>query len=385
MKTAKHLKKILMNNLKKLATEKGNFLFDPQKDFSRSGPLDFSSVMELILTMECGTLKEELLKFFDFDPDTVSASAFVQARSKISFLAFEKLFDMFNHSSKKEYLYKGYGLIAIDGSSIPISYDRNDTETFCPAGHEDVKGYNAFHITAAYDLLEHTYDDLVIQGEACMNENGAFNGLVDRSTYPHHVIFIADRGFESFNSFVHVMKKDQYFLIRVKDIHSRTSVARSFGLPEGEFDLDVKRIFTRRYTNEIKAHPEIYKFMPQKQRFDFFGDNKFFEYAIGLNAFHAKKRNSIKQEIYARLILYNFCERVVRNIKIKDTKRKYEYQINFTNAFRILREFLKKKGKIHLPNVEVLIAKEILPIRPGRSDPRKIRPKSMVYFNYRFN
>ena len=435
MKTAKHLKKILMNNLKKLATEKGIFLFDPQKDFSRSGPLDFSSVMELILTMECGTLKEELLKFFDFDPDTVSASAFVQARSKISFLAFEKLFDMFNHSSKKEYLYKGYGLIAIDGSSIPISYDRNDTETLCPAGHEDVKGYNAFHITAAYDLLEHTYDDLVIQGEACMNENGAFNELVDRSTYPHHVIFIADRGFESFNSFVHVMKKDQYFLIRVKDIHSRTSVARSFGLPEGEFDLDVKRIFTRRYTNEIKAHPEIYKFMPQKQRFDFFGDNKFFDfecrvvrfkitedtyetiftnldrdefppdeikklsnmrwgietsfrqlkYAIGLNAFHAKKRNSIKQEIYARLILYNFCERVVRNIKIKDTKRKYEYQINFTNAFRILREFLKKKGKIHLPNVEVLIAKEILPIRPGRSDPRKIRPKSMVYFNYRFN
>ena len=106
MKTAKHLKKILMNNLKKLATEKGNFLFDPQKDFSRSGPLDFSSVMELILTMECGTLKEELLKFFDFDPDTVSASAFVQARSKISFLAFEKLFDMFNHSSKKNIFIK---------------------------------------------------------------------------------------------------------------------------------------------------------------------------------------------------------------------------------------------------------------------------------------
>ena len=30
------------------------------------------------------------------------------------------------------------------------------------------------------------------------------------------------------------------------------------------------------------------------------------KYAIGLSALHSKKRESIKQEIYARLLLYNF-------------------------------------------------------------------------------
>lgn len=40
-----------------------------------------------------------------------------------------------------------------------------------------------------------------------------------------------------------------------------------------------------------------------------FGELK---YAIGLNTFHARKRELIKQEIYARLILHNFCERIIK-------------------------------------------------------------------------
>ncbi|WP_423838512.1 transposase [Thomasclavelia cocleata] len=45
------------------------------------------------------------------------------------------------------------------------------------------------------------------------------------------------------------------------------------------------------------------------------------KYALGLNALHSKKRKLIQQEIYARLILYNFCQRVVQVIKIP----KYNY------------------------------------------------------------
>lgn len=83
-------------------------------------------------------------------------------------------------------------------------------------------------------------------------------------------IFIADRGYESINSFVKVGMKNHKYLIRVKDIHSRTSVLRSFGpFPDAEFDMHVRRTLTTKQTNEIKAHPEIYKFVPKNQRFDF--------------------------------------------------------------------------------------------------------------------
>ena len=110
-----------------------------------------------------------------------------------------------------------------------------------------------------------------------------------------------------------------------------------------------------------------------------------FKYAIGLNALHAKKRELIQQEIYARMLMYNFCQRIVQEIKIpKKDRIKYTYQVNFTRSVHIIREFLRKKGGKN-PPVEHLIAKEILPIRPGRKYKRQDRPKTVVYFNYRYN
>jgi len=44
-----------------------------------------------------------------------------------------------------------------------------------------------------------------------------------------------------------------------------------------------------------------------------------------------------------------------------------------------------KKGGKHPPDIESILSKEIEPIRPGRTNSRKIKPKSVVYFTYRFN
>lgn len=112
------------------------------------------------------------------------------------------------------------------------------------------------------------------------------------------------------------------------------------------------------------------------------------KYAVGMNAFHSKKRELIKQELYARLIFYNISEQIMRNVQPKQAKKKrvYEYQINFTRAFHNIRIFLKhKKGGTRPPDIESMIAKEIEPIRPGRSDPRKVRRQPIVCFVYRLN
>ncbi|WP_418518073.1 hypothetical protein [Holdemanella porci] len=85
------------------------------------------------------------------------------------------------------------------------------------------------------------------------------------------------------------------------------------------------------------------------------------KYHLDLNALHSKKRMFIEQEIYAKLVLYNFCSRVSNNIKIKE------------------------KGGKNPPDIESLIAKEILPIRPNRQNERKVKAKSPVSFNYRYD
>ena len=72
-----------------------------------------------------------------------------------------------------------------------------------------------------------------------MNENEAFFQLVDRYK-GNNAIFIADRNYESFNGFEHVVQSGNKYLIRVKDIGSKTSITQSFGpFEDTEFDIDV--------------------------------------------------------------------------------------------------------------------------------------------------
>ena len=91
----------------------------------------------------------------------------------------------------------------------------------------------------------------------------------------------------------------------------------------------------------------------------------------------------IKQEIFAQLVLYNFREIITTHVVILQKDSKYVYQINYTMAIHVCRYFLRCIPDISPPNVELLLQKLLLPVRPGRSDPRKVTPKSVVSFLYR--
>ena len=93
------------------------------------------------------------------------------------------------------------------------------------------------------------------------------------------------------------------------------------------------------------------------------------------------KKVEFVQEIYARLILYNYCELITMHVIIQQKSSKHVYQMNYTIAIHICRYFLR--NDISPPDVETLIQKNLLPVRPGRSDPRKVKPKSAVSFLYR--
>jgi hypothetical protein len=75
-------------------------------------------------------------------------------------------------------------------------------------------------------------------------------------------------------------------------------------------------------------------------------------------SFHSKKVEFILQEIFARLVMYNFSV-----------------------AAHICREYFL--GRVTPPNIEALISRYITPIRPGRSRPRNMIPKSTISLMYR--
>ena len=92
------------------------------------------------------------------------------------------------------------------------------------------------------------------------------------------------------------------------------------------------------------------------------------KYILGLSAFHSKQENSILQEIYARLVMYNL---------------KYRLQINFTQATKICLNFFRYKGKEPPYDIEATIQRFLLPIRPNRKRQRVSVSTCVVSFNYR--
>ncbi|MBU2704197.1 hypothetical protein Ga0466249_005351 [Sporomusaceae bacterium BoRhaA] len=425
------VKRVLLGKIQEMAACPGPFVRNPDSDFTRKRKLDFETTIRCLIAMESGSLKKELLELFHYNLDTATASAFNQQREKILPEALEFLFREFSNAFAQYQTYRGYRLLACDGTDLNIARNPSDQENYFQSNPGE-KGFNQLHLNALYDLCSRRYMDAVIQPGRKNNECRAMTDMIDRCVSGHKTIFIADRGYEAYNTFAHAERRDMYYLIRVRE--TGRSMVASFGLPQTDsFDTQVHLTLTRKQTARARACSGLYKFLPANSTFDYLEQSDFYpitlrvvrfplstdtyecvitnlprdafptdelkklyamrwgietsfrelKYAIGLSCFHAKKVEYIKQEIFARLLLYNFCEIITTHVVIQQKDTKHVYQVNYTLAIHLCRHFLRFPTDISPPNVEMLIQKNLLPVRPGRSDPRKVKPKAAVSFLYR--
>jgi len=428
------IKEKLLSLIKSLDQRKEHFVKNPRKDFTRKRKLPFETIVALVLSMGGGSLGNELLEYFNYNIATVSSSAFTQMRSKLLPKTFKVLLHEFTNSFNSYRTFKGYRLIAVDGSDLLIPHDPNNKETYFQSTPNS-KGFNLIHVNAMYDLINKIYIDASVQLGRKKHETKALIDMVVESPLDGDVLLLADRGYESYNVFAHIMEKDWKFLIRVKNTKSK-SMLSTFDLPDsGEFDIHIQRILTRKQTNAIKAQPGVYKFIPKASTFDFFNPrgNPFYKMAfrvvrvmledgsyqsfitnldakeftinqirelyhmrwgietsfrdlkhtLALTHFHTKKMECITQEIFAKMVMYNFCSIITSHVVIQKKQRKHGYQINFSKAINICKYFFRLRNNPHPPDVEALIQKYVLPIRKGRSNPRKVKFRTFVSFNYR--
>ena len=406
----------------------------------KSRKLDFKEDMKILLVCGAASMKKELYEYFDYDIDTVSLPGFIRSRAKIKEEAFKELMDRMNKAYPCDKKYMGYRLLSVDGCDLTIPTDRNDKETYEQYINE--RGFNNYHLNCLFDLMNHRYIDNITQTLKKKNEIEAMWTMAERYN-GEKAIFIADRNYATFNNMEHIKKTGHKFLIRVKDIHSGTSLLKSFrSLPkQGEFDEDVHITFTKRQTNEIKAHPETYKIIVSNQRFDFLdSENHFYDadyrvvrikidgsveeyeslitnldrkifpaeeikklyklrwdievsyrhlkYSVELNALHSKRRDFIRQEIWARLVMFNISTIIIDYVtdhKLTKKERRLEYKVNITMAVFFTKHFMTIRKGGDPPDLESLIAKEILPVRDDRHYTRNVRSQGFVSFGYRFN
>jgi len=432
-KPCEAIKGKLLSIIREMSASPGMFVKTPGRDFTRNRKLSFETMMRLLLGMGGGSLQTELLEHSGYATDTATSSAFIQQRSKLLPFALEFLLHKFTLSFSDMRLHKGYRLLAADGSDFHAPTNAGEPENFLQHRPGE-KGFNLFHLNALYDLCNRVYVDALIQNKREANENKALTALVDRSGITGRVIVIADRGYESYNNLAHIERKGWNYLIRIKDIGGSGLLTGIEVAQDSEFDVTTQRILTKKQTYQVKSRSE-FRLIPSKSTFDFLdlNENKFYpitlrivrfrisddasetivtnlerdlfppdelkrlyamrwgietsfrelKYAVGLSAFHSKKMTYIVQEVFARLIMYNFSERIATHVVLLQKERRYAYLINFTIAIRICRHFFRCWDSLHPPDVEALIAKHLLPVRPDRRFPRNVRFRQAVSFLYR--
>lgn len=421
------IKSYLNNAISDVSSRISSYVVDSSKDLTRHKKLPAESLMSFMITEGSSNTENELFDYYKFKSDLPTRSAFIQQREKLKSDALYEVLKCFNQQYFSE-VTPGYRYIAADGSSITY-FSRSDysnrDEYYVDQGHSQ-KGFYSMHINAFQDIQKHLFTDILIQPVHQKDEFSAFCTIVDRHPIlpETHNVYIGDRGYCSYNNMAHVMKSGQFFLFRTKDIDSKGLVGK-FDYPDGEdsFDIVVNVTLVRSNSKKIIIKPGFYRrFVDKAASFDYipYGSDETYDlsfrivrfmlsegsyeclvtnlpaeefdekklkllyfsrwgiessfrklkYTIGLSNFHAYKPDSVKQEIYARIIMYNATEAMINETIIEQKERKYDYKINFSSATHICRTFLRLNTEEDSIDIMSLLQKELIPIRNKRQYPR---------------
>lgn len=426
MKAAYFLNQALHYAILRAAAQRGD-----SKAFSRKSSLTPEVLIRLFIGAEGGSL-DKIARAAGIQ---VTASAVTQRRAQLDPVVFRGVFDSFNADCADNALFRGYRLLAVDGTTVNLPRNPNSPSF---VRHEGIpKGVNQLHLTPLYDILSRTFVDAVIQPEPKKDEIGALITMLKRRDFTQKTLIIADRGFESYNLIAHCLEKPNAdFLVRIKQSHSAMrEVAK---LPMCELDCDIGFTITTTQTNEDKQSGYVHLQVPKKSkpnsktrrgRWDFPSpypmrfricrfqlNNGEFEtvatslprsftledvkalyhlrwgietsfrdlkYTLGLVNLHGRSDAFAEQEIYANLTAFNFASRVCREVVVRRPKNGINaYKVNFKMAVALCREFIRTPGA----DPEKLmkeIARYTVPIRPGRADERNLRVKGFPGFVYR--
>ncbi len=408
---------------------------EENRAFTRKSELTKERMIKLLLSMNGGNLEKELYKA------GVSAgkSAFSQRRSQLCSLEFEDILERFNESERNIKTYKGYRVLAVDGTTVNMPRNPKSQTFVQNAGTP--KGYNQFHVNLLYDVLNKTYQHCVIQPQPQQDEVGALRFMLDWYDFPAKTLIVADRGYESYNLIAHFLENRVHFLIRVKQDRSAMREIRK--PPMTTLDTDVSFTITTTQTNEDKAkghillqiqknenriyspntrakrwdHPSPYpmkfrgvRFMLNTGEYETLitslkrGSDGFsleelkelydarwgietafreLKYGVGLVNLHGRKDEFVRQEIYAALIMSNFCSRIASQVVVQQQKKNiHEYKVDMKMEIFLCREFFAA-GQADGAKLIRDIARYTEPVRPGRADERNIKAKSWSGFTYR--
>lgn len=321
-----------------------------QRYFSRKdcGEITFEMVMLFVLFNVKNTLPLAVIDFCKrLNIKNFNASAMSKARQKIENTAFYELFVTISSMITPKKLYKGYQLIAFDGTEIQLPKTNKTKEIYNVKGSSIPK----CHLVTAYDTLNKFFIDVEIQSYPT-DERGVASDILKRicqSNTPR--IYTFDRGFPSVklinqleanglkyifrisssflsetNAFYKSEETEQIIYININE--RRIATNRIKNATPCSFSLRLVKILLKNGETEVLAtNLNVDEFTIQdlyelyKLRWCIETGFNFLKNSIEIEKFNSILENSIFQELYASLIIFNFSFMLINEAEEKDNKK----------------------------------------------------------------
>jgi hypothetical protein len=396
--------------------------------FIRNRKMPFEDLTRFILAKKGKTTTMELNNYFkeiEERENTVSKQAFSKQRQNLNpevFIELNKDYvrRIYEHAEIKKY--KGYLVTAIDGSSIEIPNTKELQEEYdCKSTGQSIHRTIARAVASGiYDVENNIMIDAVLgkrtDGERALAKNN-LNSMIDILGDRTNVITIFDRGYISIDLLLTLMETQIKYLFRLPSttfgkeqrslktddevIDINLTPSRIYGLNDpikrekakklqklrvrmvriilstGEVEYLVTNI--ENSTMSTKEVGELYyKRWGIELAYDVI-KNK-----LNVENISGKSRLIIEQDFYAQMLLFNMVEdlRNDSNKVVEENKKenlKYEYKVNMNILVGTFREYMikiavedddDKRRQMYTYMLDEIVS-NLVPIRPGRSNPRK--------------
>lgn len=393
-----------------------------ETDFTRKRKQPFGQMLLFMFNLVKKSLVIEIDDFVAFlnsktdskEVKDFTKSAFVQKRLKINPEVFNHLSEViventYIESNPSIKYFKGFRLLAVDGSKITLPYSEDLKKEFGESKNNTNTSVVQGRSSVLYDVLNRIALDSILEnlkiGERELALRHSFK-------WKKNDLIIYDRGYPSYDFIYEHIKKDVNFVIRAattqskvvisfvssgkkstiveilpqerhcfkgKQYNKNTSIKVRLvrvDLPKGETEILITSLLdSQEYPS--KMFKELYFFRWGIETYYDELKNK-----IKLEYFTGYSKMSVLQDFYCAIFISNLQSTIVNDLqdelelKNQNTKLNYKINVNLSYGFlknRVL-ELLFKEGNLEdvFLELQTLFLKNTVPIRPGRSNPRNV-------------
>ena len=405
----------------------------PKKIFCRDRKLPFKKLILFVMNIK-SSIQRDLDRFLhtvndgDFSVRQVTKGAFSTARKKLNPWAFQRLNDIAIEAfylGADFYVWGGHRLLSVDGSTLVLPNHSSVKKEFGEHsfGPKADSKRSLATCSMLYDVFNHVTLDASLASYAT-SEQTLLLGHLEKTVTGD--LLLLDRGYPSIWLFFLLKARGLEFCVRLKaewwvkvrkftdsdlleqevvftlpkkdrkklsdypDFQDTAITCRLIKviLPDGSKEiLCTSLLDTAKYPYEEFAQLYHYRWNEEEAY-------KLLKCRAEVENFSGKTAISVKQDFFAKIFLMTLCsvyafpiEEKVREEYKADEKRKYDQQINRTQALAMTQDilvgvFLKQQFQKAIQAFDTIVEKTREIIRPGRSVARNKKPKkpySMIY------